>query len=102
VDSDQKLYKQQLLSAFGIKTVIGSIPVAQPLADPLTNRELEILSMLARRQAYKEIAAALIISVDTVKTHVSNIYRKLEVNRRQEAVAKARSLNLLGTLDQQL
>jgi LuxR family maltose regulon positive regulatory protein len=101
-DKDQEIYQQQLLTASGRKTVEASILATQSLPEPLTNRELEILAMLARRQAYKEIATALTISPDTVKTHVSNIYRKLDANRRQEAVARARSLNLLDNPDQQM
>ena len=55
----------------------------------LTERELEILQMMASGASNKEIALGLSISSHTVKTHVSNIYQKLEVNDRAEAVAKA-------------
>ncbi|MCX8062610.1 MAG: response regulator transcription factor [Anaerolineales bacterium] len=55
----------------------------------LTDRELEILRMMANGASNKQIAARLRISSHTVKTHVSNIYQKLEVNDRAEAVAKA-------------
>ncbi|MDT8897132.1 MAG: response regulator [Thermanaerothrix sp.] len=55
----------------------------------LTDRELEILRMMANGASNKQIAARLKISSHTVKTHVSNIYQKLEVNDRAEAVAKA-------------
>ena len=100
-DETQRLYLQQLLAAFGRKTAQAPRPAAQPLPEPLTDRELEILTMLAKRQAYKEIAAALVISPDTVKTHVSNIYKKLGVNRRAQAVTKANALKLLPTPDEQ-
>jgi LuxR family maltose regulon positive regulatory protein len=94
-------YLQQLLAAFGRKTAQTPLPAAQPLPEPLTDRELEILARLAKRQAYKEIAAALVISPNTVKVHVSNIYQKLGVNRRQQAVTKANALKLLPTPTEQ-
>ena len=65
------------------------------LVEPLTDRELEVLALLARRMSSKEIAQALIISPLTVKRHTSNIYSKLQVGGRREAVAKAALLGLL-------
>ena len=59
------------------------------LVDPLTDREREILALLAQRLTDKEIAQALVISPMTVKRHASTIYNKLQVNRRREAVAEA-------------
>ena len=67
----------------------------QPLVSPLTKREFEILSLLEGRLSNKEIATRLFISIDTVKRHTSNIYGKLGVNRRADAVAKAAGLGLL-------
>ena len=61
----------------------------------LTNREIDIMQLLANRLSNKEISAKLFISLSTVKRHASNIYAKLSVSNRQEAVAKARSLGLL-------
>ena len=72
-----------------------SKPVIHPLVEPLTNRELEILTLLARRYTNKEIATELVISVATVKRHASNIYGKLQVNGRRAAVEKALSLGLI-------
>jgi LuxR family maltose regulon positive regulatory protein len=66
-----------------------------PLADPLTGRELEILDLLAQRLSNKEIAAQLVISPRTVKRHTLNIYNKLEVNSRLQAVKKASDLGIL-------
>ncbi|MCB0223730.1 MAG: hypothetical protein KDI02_08575, partial [Anaerolineae bacterium] len=71
-------------------------PSLQPLIDPLTDRELEILALLAKRYAYKEIAHKLVIAPATVKSHAAHIYQKLDVNRRNQAVAKARALGLLS------
>ena len=55
-----------------------------------------MLALLARRLKYDQIAAELVISPLTVKTHARNIYKKLRVNGRQEALALARQLNLLA------
>lgn len=57
-------------------------------ADNLTAREKEILSYLAKGFLYKEIAEALFISVDTVRTHLHRIYEKLQVRSRSEAILK--------------
>ena len=65
------------------------------LAEPLSERELEVLTLLASGRSNKEIAKDLFVAVGTVKTHTNNIYRKLGVRNRAEALAKARSLALL-------
>jgi LuxR family maltose regulon positive regulatory protein len=69
---------------------------AQQLMGLLTNRELEVLTLLSQRYSNKEIAAELFISPATVKRHTSNIYAKLEVHGRQQAVAKAVALGLIS------
>jgi DNA-binding NarL/FixJ family response regulator len=61
---------------------------ANPDLETLGDREGQILKMLAAGQHYKEIAAQLDISIDTVRTHIRRIYRKLQVNSRAEAVIK--------------
>lgn len=63
----------------------------------LTERETEILQMMYTGQSNKEIAQELVISLYTVKRHASNIFRKLNVNGRREAVSKAKSYNLFTT-----
>jgi LuxR family maltose regulon positive regulatory protein len=68
----------------------------QPLAEPLTNRELEILDLLAQRLSNKEIAAKLFISPETIKKHLNNIYGKLNVSGRRQAVDKAETLGILS------
>jgi DNA-binding NarL/FixJ family response regulator len=59
-------------------------PVADPELDQLTTREREVLRLLARGYAYKEIAKELFISIKTVETHVSNVLRKLQMSNRYE------------------
>ena len=61
----------------------------------LSSRELEILTLLARGMSNKEIANALFISLSTVKTHTSNVFGKLNVKRRTQAIEIARQLNLI-------
>ncbi|TCB96482.1 helix-turn-helix transcriptional regulator [Micromonospora zingiberis] len=66
-----------------------------PLDEPLTERELTILRYLQSILSNVEIAAELSVSVNTVKTHVRNIYRKLDATRRRDAVRRARDLHLI-------
>ena len=70
-------------------------PGVQPLIDPLTPREREVLQLIAAGRSNPEIAAQLVIALSTVKTHVKNIYGKLQVTGRLQAVARASDLNLL-------
>lgn len=79
-----------------IDQISASSPAeAQPLIDPLTKRELELLQLLAAGLSNAEIADQLVITVGTVKAHTASIYQKLNVNRRSQAVARARELNIL-------
>ena len=68
---------------------------AQPLVDPLSKRELQILTLIAAGLKNKEIAEQLIISLNTVLYHIKNIYSKLGVNKRALAIAKAKELDLI-------
>ena len=65
------------------------------IAEPLTQRERRVLWYLPSRLSNTEIAADMYVSLNTVKTHIKNVYRKLGVNGRREAVARARQLDLL-------
>ena len=61
----------------------------------LSKRELEILGLLAQGHSNQEIAAKLFVSLSTVKTHIQNLFEKLDVKRRIQAVEKAKRLNLI-------
>ena len=69
--------------------------VTTPLVEALTNREVTVLRYLCSRLTYEEIAAALYVSLNTLKSHVKAVYRKLEVVSRADAVAVGRSLRLV-------
>lgn len=96
-------YTGRLLAAFGTRED-GSLggtaarPAAQPLIEPLSERELEVLELIAEGLSNQEIAQRLYISLRTVKWHSSNIYGKLGVKNRTQAVTKARSLGIFSTV----
>lgn len=91
-------YARGLLLAFaslkGEQQAI-SHTVSALLSEPLTQQELRVLGMLARGRTNPEIAAALVVSINTVKTQVQSIYRKLNVKSRWEASEAAHRLDLL-------
>ena len=68
----------------------------QPLPEALTCRETEVLNMLACGLSNREIAERLVLTENTVKSHIKSIYGKLGVNRRLQAVTRARKMELLG------
>ena len=70
-------------------------PPAQPLIEPLSPRELEVLQLMAQGLSNHEISERLFLALDTVKGHNRKIFDKLQVQRRTEAVARARALGLL-------
>lgn len=67
----------------------------QPLLDPLSERELEVLRLIAAGRKNQEIADELVVVVGTVKAHINSIYRKLDVTSRVQAVSRAKALHLL-------
>ncbi len=100
--SPQAAYAAQLLPHFqdgGAATrPVEQVATAESLlVEPLSERELEILQLLARHQTNAEIAQALVVSVNTVKTHLQHIYEKLDVHDRRTAVARANELHLIPT-----
>jgi ATP/maltotriose-dependent transcriptional regulator MalT len=85
------------LPTLRIENIAKAAPAtpSQPLVDPLTDRELEVLHHIADGLTNQQIAETLIISPGTAKWYSSQIYSKLGVNKRTQAVAKARELGLL-------
>lgn len=71
-------------------------PNPESLIEPLSERELEAQHLLAEGRTYQEIGQAMYVSVNTVKTHLRNVYAKLRVHTRRKAVARARELGLVG------
>ncbi len=82
--------------ALGLLDALGeAVTAPQPLVEPLSERELEVLRRVAAGYSNQEIAQELVVAVSTVKKHINNIYGKLEVGSRTQAVARARELGLL-------
>jgi LuxR family maltose regulon positive regulatory protein len=81
-------------------TVAPRIVSIEKLVDPLTEREFDLLKLLAERLSNKEIAQRLVISTHTVRNHASNIFGKLQVDNRFEAVERAREIGLLPVAKQ--
>jgi LuxR family maltose regulon positive regulatory protein len=71
------------------------LPSAQPLLEPLSRRELEVLHLIAQGLSNREIGERLFLALDTVKGHNRKIFDKLQVQSRTEAVARAHELGLL-------
>ncbi len=68
---------------------------AGDLLQSLSPREIEVLALIAQGQTNREIAAELVLSLSTVKVHNHNIFQKLNVQNRTQAVARARALGIL-------
>jgi LuxR family transcriptional regulator, maltose regulon positive regulatory protein len=94
-------YLARLVDAFERAGLPVRLPVRRGgvvvtgLVEPLTARELDVLRLLAAGAPNRAIAKELVVTLDTVKRHVSNLFRKLEVANRTQAVARARELELL-------
>ena len=92
-------YTDKLLAAFEAEKRKSEdkpdLPPAQPLIEPLSQRELEILQLIAQGLSNREIGERLFLALDTVKGHNRKIFDKLQVQSRTEAVARARELGLL-------
>lgn len=98
-------YAIKLLAAFPPEQVPAAVQThktstalpASYLIDPLSERELEILKLVAEGLSNNEIAKKLYLATSTVKRHVNNIYAKLDVHSRTQAVAKGKALKILAT-----
>jgi len=91
-----KLYAQKILDAFSpLRSTGFPGPQSGGLIEPLSERELEVLKLIALGMTNPEIARQLFVAPGTVKAHTASIYRKLDVANRTEAVARARQLGIL-------
>ena len=93
-------YVGRLLAAFAterqsFEAAAETATAPSPLVEPLSDRELEVLVLIAEGLANREIAEQLYISLSTVKSHAANIYGKLSVHKRTEAVARAHAWGIL-------
>jgi LuxR family transcriptional regulator, maltose regulon positive regulatory protein len=97
LDSSRRVpahYLRKLLAATE-RDATGTARPATDLPEVLSERELEVLQLIAAGKSNRRIASELFVSVGTVKTHLNNLYRKLDAHSRTEAVARARELELL-------
>ena len=88
-------YAQHLLTALGASAPTSQHVVAPGMAEPISERELDVLRLAAVGQTNAEIAPTLYLSVNTVKSHLKSIYGKLGAKNRSEAAARARELGLI-------
>jgi LuxR family transcriptional regulator, maltose regulon positive regulatory protein len=86
-------YLRKVLAALERGDSSATLPAAG-LPEPLSERELEVLQLIAVGKTNRRIATELFVSVGTVKTHINNLYRKLDAHSRTQALARARELNL--------
>src|SRR5215211_4862360 len=77
------------------QAVRGRFSAPAGLLEPLSEREQAVLRLLPTLLSYTEIGSELFVAVNTVKTHVKSVYRKLDVSNRRDAVARARALRLI-------
>jgi LuxR family maltose regulon positive regulatory protein len=106
VTGERQPYARRLLDAFEPASPAAGTPAAPvaarpgqaaagALAEPLRERELEVLRLIAQGYSNQEIAAKLVVGVSTVKTHINHLFQKLDVSSRTQAIAHARELGLL-------
>lgn len=94
-------YASELLAAFPedvrvtIDAKMALVNNTQPLVEPLSEREIEVLRLIASGYKYQEVAERLVISLNTVRHHTRNVYGKLNVNNRARAIDRAKELDLL-------
>lgn len=99
--SAHKEYIEQILSTLGAPAGLSPQParpsIQSPGSNALSQRQLEVLRLIAQGASNHEIAERLVITIGTVKSHTNHILRKLEARNRTEAVARAREMGLLRT-----
>lgn len=88
---------KSVLSPDALQALVKQVNASQPSIEPLTEREQEILALMAQGLTNPQIAETLVISESTVRFHTHNIFNKLQVERRTEAVVVAMQNNLLDT-----
>ncbi len=89
-------YRLELMQpAAPAPSAAGAPSLADTLIEPLTEREIEVLQLIAEGQSNKEAAETLVVTVGTVKKHLSNIFGKLGVNSRTQAIARAREMRVI-------
>lgn len=89
----QPEYVTRLLAAF--KEAVSQLPFSPLLPEQLSKREIEVLRLIESGMSNRRIAEELVISGSTIKTHINNLYSKLGVQSRTQAIVRARNLNLL-------
>jgi LuxR family maltose regulon positive regulatory protein len=97
LDSSRRVpahYLRKLLAALE-RDAPSPTPPSTELPEALSERELEVLQLIAAGKSNRRIASELFVGVGTVKTHLNNLYRKLDAHSRTQAVARARELELL-------
>jgi LuxR family maltose regulon positive regulatory protein len=100
VTGERHWYAEQLLEAFGRDTASVRIAAAArtptaSLLEPLRERELEVLRLMAQGYSNQEIATKLVLGVSTIKTHINHLFQKLGAASRTQAIARGRALGLL-------
>ena len=95
LDAAGRVSTQYLAKLLAALDQASGVPASdRRLAEPLSERELEVLALIAAGETNGEIAGKLFVSISTVKTHINNLYRKLGARSRTQAVARARELGL--------
>lgn len=98
-ERDASAYTRRLQAAF--REPGRDAPTGQPLVEPLSERELDVLRLLGTELSGPDIARELVVSLNTVRTHTKSIYAKLGVNSRRAAVRRAAELGLLSRAREQ-
>lgn len=91
LEKEQKIFLDKIIKSFDEGTVVKKLD----MIEILSIREMEVLKYLKEGKTNLEIADSLFVSVNTVKTHLLNIYTKLDVHSRSEALAKSNELGIL-------